>query len=121
MSAFHRIAELSPQTISPGIVVRPIHGERITLSVVELDPGVPLPEHRHDNEQVGMVVSGSLEFHIGDEVMDVSAGSAWCIPSGVPHTVTTGPEGAVLIETFSPARADWLKLEQEEPRKPRWP
>ena len=121
MSAFSRIAAVAPVRLAPGIVLRPVHGDRLTLTLVELDPGVPLPEHRHENEQVGMVLSGSMQFRIGDETEEVTAGSTWCIPSGVPHEVTTGPDGAVVIETFSPPRADWLALESEEPRAPRWP
>ena len=42
--------------------------------MVELDPGSVVREHRHENEQLGFVVSGSVTFRIGDETRELGAG-----------------------------------------------
>jgi quercetin dioxygenase-like cupin family protein len=67
MSAFADIDQLSRQRIWDGVAGRVIQGQRVTLAIVELEPGSAVPEHSHDNEQVGVCVAGSLSFRVGDE------------------------------------------------------
>ena len=121
MSAFDELARLAPIPIWDGIAARPIEGERCTLAVIELDPNTVVPEHAHDNEQVGVCLSGSMTFRIGDEEQVVRAGSTWSIPPNVPHEVRVGDEGCVVVEVFVPGRADWAEKQRDEPRAPRWP
>lgn len=102
------------------VVARPIQGERITAAVVELDPDGLVPEHQHDNEQLGFVISGSVRFRVGDETRELGPGGTWRIASNVPHEVVAGPEGAVVVDVFSPIREDWAKVQRVE-RAPRWP
>jgi quercetin dioxygenase-like cupin family protein len=120
-SPFADLSGLDAQRIWEGVTGRVVEGERVTLAVIELDPDSVVPEHRHENEQVGVLVSGRLEFRIGDEARRVAPGGIWCIPADVPHEVRTGPEGAVAVEVFAPVRADWAGLERLEARRPRWP
>jgi quercetin dioxygenase-like cupin family protein len=121
MSAFAEIAEIAPQQIWEGVVARSVHGERVTLAVIELDPDCLLPVHSHTNEQVGILVSGSLELRVGDETRTLRPGTMWRIAADVPHEARTGPEGAVVVEVWSPPRSDWRELASEEPRAPAWP
>jgi unsaturated pyranuronate lyase len=100
---------------------RAIHGERITLGVVELDPNSHVPEHRHENEQLGICLSGSLEFRVADETLQLATGDTWTILSNVPHEIHVGPEGAVVLDVFTPARPEWRDAERVERREPRWP
>src|SRR5687768_9952764 len=86
---------------------RRIQGERITLAVVELAPNAIVPGHQHEAEQLGMVIEGSVTFTVGDERRELGPGGTWRIPSNVPHQVTTGPEGATVIDIFNPIRSDW--------------
>ena len=121
MSGFAHLGGIGPQDIWDGVAVRAVNGERITLGVVELDPGSIVPEHSHENEQLGMVLSGSVTFRIDDETRELGPGGTWCIPSNVPHEVTVGAEGAVVVDVFAPTRADWSALDAQAPRAPRWP
>ena len=91
------------------------------VAVVELDPSTVVPEHRHENEQLGIVLRGSVTFRVGDEVRDLEAGGTWRIPPNVPHDVHVGPDGAVVIDVFAPVREDWPALERLGPRSPAWP
>jgi quercetin dioxygenase-like cupin family protein len=88
--------------------------------VIELDPGSIVPEHRHENEQLGMVLRGSLVFRVGEESRELGPGATWSIPANTPHEVRTGPDGAVVVDVFAPIRDDWKALETLE-RPPRWP
>jgi quercetin dioxygenase-like cupin family protein len=121
MSAFADIEALAPQQIWEGVVGRTVHAERVTMSLVELEPGAVVPEHSHEQEQVGILLEGSLTFCIGGETKELGPGGTWRILANVPHWVTTGPEGAVAFEIFSPIRDDWHGLERQAPRPPRWP
>lgn len=121
MAAFDELSGIAPLRIWDGVAARAVEGERVTLAVVELDAGSVIPEHAHENEQVGLMLAGSMAFRISGETREVLAGSTWSIPPNVPHEVSVGPEGAVVVEAFVPARADWGGLEQEKPLAPRWP
>jgi quercetin dioxygenase-like cupin family protein len=121
ISAFARLSSLDLQKIWDRVHARVIHGERITLGVVELDANSHVPEHRHENEQLGMCLSGSLEFRVADETLSLGPGDTWTIPSDVPHEVHVGPDGAVVIDVFAPPRPDWREAERAEEREPRWP
>lgn len=118
---FDDLDEIPPQQLAEGFLARAVHGERLTLAVVEVAPDAVLPEHRHDNEQFGMVIEGTLAFRIGDEERTVGPGGIWRIPSNTPHSVVAGPAGAVLLDLFSPPRDDWQARERLEPRPPAWP
>jgi len=122
MSAFEDIGAIGPLRIWDDVVAREIHGQQTTLAMVELEPGALVPEHHHVSEQLGMVITGSVSFRVGDEERELGAGATWNIPSDVPHEVKAGPEGAVVIDVFSPTRrGDWHGLTREERRPPHWP
>ena len=121
VSGFADLGAVVPQQIWDGVVGRTVHGERVTFSLVELDAGTTVPEHSHVNEQVGMILDGSLTFTVGGETRVLGRGQAWCITGHVAHSVVAGPEGAVVVEVFSPVRDDWATLDTAPPREPRWP
>lgn len=121
MSAFDDLHSIPPQLLADGYLARAVHGQQLTLAVVEVDPGAALPEHQHANEQFGMVVEGSVFFRVGDETKTVGPGGIWRIPSLTPHTLVGGPEGAVVLDIFSPPRGDWAVHERRAPTSPRWP
>jgi quercetin dioxygenase-like cupin family protein len=120
VAALRDLAEFDLREIWDGVAARSVHGDRLTLAVVELDAGTVVPEHSHDNEQLGIVLRGSLTFRVGDETRALEAGGTWRIPSDVPHEVHVGPDGAVVIDVFAPARDDWRDRHMLE-RSPRWP
>ncbi len=116
MSAFDHLDTIGPIGIWDGVIARAIDGRNCSIGIVELDPDSHVPEHSHANEQLGLVVSGSVSFRVGDETRELGPGGTWSIAPDVPHEVHVGPEGAVVIDVFSPPRADWLALERLSPR-----
>ena len=93
----------------------------MTFAVVDLDPDATVAEHAHPNEQIGLVLRGSLVFTIGGERRELAPGDSYVIPGGVPHDAVAGPEGCSVVDVFSPLRADWERLERLEPSAPDWP
>jgi len=100
---------------------RRIQGDRITLALVELGPNAAVPEHRHDAEQLGMVINGELHFTLDGETRVLMSGGTWRILSNRPHQVNAGPNGAVVIDVFTPVRSDWDTLPIIEDSTPPWP
>jgi quercetin dioxygenase-like cupin family protein len=121
MGALDDLAALRPFRVWDGVIARSVDGERVAFAVVELEPSTVVPEHSHDNEQLGMVLTGSVSFRVGDEVCDLEPGGTWRIPPNVPHEVHVGAEGAVVIDVFAPVRSDWKALERLDTQSPRWP
>ena len=103
------------------VQARVITGANASLAVVELAPGAPVPEHRHEHEQLGLCLVGSITFTVGDETRELRPGGTWRIPSNVPHHAVAGPDGATVVDIFSPVRADWAALPRSAPREGRWP
>ena len=121
MSAFDELAAIAPVEIWERILARSVHGDRLTLAVVELEPDAHAREHSHDHEQLGLVLQGSIEFRIGDERRTLGPGATYVIASNVPHEAIAGPDGAVVIDIFAPVREEWRSLEPRPPAEPRWP
>ena len=121
MTVFDDLESIPPQAIAEGYVARAVHGAGLTLAVVEIAPGAELPEHRHANEQFGIVIEGSVIFRIEEETQTVEPGGIWRIPSQAAHAITGGDAGAVVVDAFSPARNEWAALDQLEPQPTRWP
>jgi len=121
VSAFDDIRSVVPRRVWDGITARGVHGERLTMAVVELDPGAIAAEHQHDHEQLGMVLRGSVTFRVGDEERELRPGETWQIPSNVPHRAEAGPDGASVLDVFAPPRTEWQQAEPDEPGPGRWP
>ena len=115
------IAELQPYLIRAGMKARLVNGERATFAVIDIEPNGVAEEHHHENEQLGMVISGLMTMRIDGDARDLHPGDTYAIPGNVRHDAKAGPEGATVIDVFIPIRADWEKLPREAPSPPDWP
>jgi quercetin dioxygenase-like cupin family protein len=57
---------------------------------------------------MGYLVSGRLEFTIGESTSILEPGSAWRIPPNVPHRVVAFGGPAMALDVFHPIREDYL-------------
>ena len=121
MRTFEALRDVRPHLLRDGITARAVQGERITMAVVDLEPKATLPEHHHENEQLGFVIKGTIEFRIGSDKRVLEAGDTYVIPSQVPHEAVAGPRGATVADVFAPVRADWAGLQRADPSPPDWP
>lgn len=92
----------------PGVEIRTTAGAQLMLSVVHFKPGAIVPEHSHPHEQMGMLLSGRLEFTIDGVTRLLDPGDQWRIPGGMPHTVRALDDPAVALDIFHPVREDYL-------------
>lgn len=94
--------------IFPGVEIKTTAGDKMMLSVVTLEPRSIVPMHSHPHEQMGLMISGRLEFTIGGLTKVLGPGDLWRIPGGVPHQVVALDEPAVALDCFHPIREDYL-------------
>jgi quercetin dioxygenase-like cupin family protein len=92
----------------PGVSLRTTAGDGLMISIVSLEPGAVVPTHSHPHEQMGYLVSGRLEFTIGETTSILEPGSAWRIPPDVPHRVVALGGPALALDVFHPIREDYL-------------
>ncbi|MCJ7732399.1 cupin domain-containing protein, partial [Candidatus Bathyarchaeota archaeon] len=58
---------------------------------------------------MGTLIAGSGELTSGGKTVKAQPGAAWFIPPNEEHKfVANGKEAAVIIETFAPARVDYV-------------
>lgn len=98
----------SRHLIFPGVEIRTTAGRQLMLSVVRLEPGSVVPDHSHPHEQMGMLISGRLEFTVNHTTRSLGPGDIWRIPGGVVHSVRALEEPAVALDVFHPIREDYL-------------
>lgn len=65
--------------------------------------------HRHDNEQLLVMIRGRLQLRVDDAEFWAEPGDLVFFPPGSWHAaVGVGPEGAEYYEIFAPPRLDQL-------------
>jgi unsaturated pyranuronate lyase len=84
-----------------------VHGPNTLLAEFHLARDAVIPLHRHPQEQTGYLVSGHLVFTVAGVAHDLHPGDSWMIPGDVEHGVRV-VEDSVVVEVFSPVRADYL-------------
>lgn len=108
-----RYADVPAIELVSGIKAHIISGERITLSFASAEPNASLPPHRHENEQMLMVLEGAIDFVIEGKQYHVEKGDVIVLPSNTEHGAYFTEKGARVIDVFSPPRQDFMaKLEE---------
>ncbi len=95
------------KTLAPGVTAKIASGEKLMLSLVTLEPGAVVAQHSHPHEQMGLMVSGTMELTIAGETRVLSANEMYLVPGGVPHSARGGRNGAVALDAFSPPREEY--------------
>lgn len=102
---YYCVPELESHSPAPGVEMRVIHAERMTMVFFRVEAGTRVPEHAHPHEQIGTVIRGEIELVVGDESFTVRAGEAYHVPGNVMHTGFC-PSTTELVEVFCPPRED---------------
>lgn len=106
---------------APGPWIEPIPGLRrqtqcvgasVMQALVVFEPNVDSAVHSHVHEQLVRVMAGEITFTVAGETLRLKAGDSLVLPSGVPHGATAGPNGATLLDTFTPLREDFLEQDR---------
>lgn len=101
---FGDLGDAIARTLAPGVTTQIVVGDKIMFSVVHFEPHGQGSIHKHAEEQWGILLEGSgVRIQNGEDV-PVGAGDFWCTPGDVEHGFTAGPDGAKVVDIFSPPR-----------------
>ena len=81
---------------------------QIMLVKVKFEKGAVGAPHTHYHSQASYIVSGKFELTIGDEKRVLEAGDGYYVEPDMLHGAVC-LEAGVLIDCFTPMRADFLK------------
>lgn len=86
-----------------------IHDGALMLVEFRFKKGGVGTVHQHaDHEQIGYIAGGSFELTVGDEKRIVKQGDTYYAAKNVPHGVVALEDNSVIIDAFTPIRADFL-------------
>jgi quercetin dioxygenase-like cupin family protein len=121
VSVFQAVAKLKPMRIWDGVLARALNGDRVTIGFVDIEPNVLVPEHQHENEQVGFVLRGSVTMTVEGQSRELRVGETYTIASQLPHSAKAGADGVSVVDVFAPVRQDWKSKPTVDPFPGRWP
>lgn len=95
--------------VREGVDRKAFGSDNATLALHRLMPGHEPKPHSHPNEQLVYILAGTIDFHIGDEVVRLRAGGLLRVPPDVTHYgVVIGDEPVLNLDVFTPARPEYL-------------
>jgi mannose-6-phosphate isomerase-like protein (cupin superfamily) len=83
---------------------KPLGLENSGLSYFRIAPGYRLPfGHTHaEQEEVYLVVSGSVRIKAGDDIVELAQFDAIRVPGSTPRGMEAGPDGAEILAFGAP-------------------
>jgi quercetin dioxygenase-like cupin family protein len=111
MTTFFKNSEIPIEKVKEGMS-RQIMGYQSNLMVVKVcfENGVTADLHKHPHQQVAYIDEGKFDVEVGGAKVILEKGDSFVVPSQVLHGVVCLEKG-IIIDTFSPKRADFLKQE----------
>jgi len=107
MQGYLQLDSIPGETISPLISRKIVTGEKEMLVFWTMKAGAHAAAHRHPHEQIFFLLSGTMEFRLGDEKRTCRPGDVGVIPGGVEHEAWF-PVDTEVVDIFSPPREDFL-------------
>jgi quercetin dioxygenase-like cupin family protein len=107
-ATLYRWTDIPEEQLNPLFTRQFVSGEKSMLAKIFLKKGCIVPMHSHPNEQISLVVSGSIDFDIGGKMQSVGEGEILVIPADVPHSAVA-TEDFLGYDMFAPPRKDWLE------------
>ncbi|MDA8059901.1 MAG: cupin domain-containing protein [Nitrospiraceae bacterium] len=89
------------QGIEKGIHVRTLSAGTVQLRQLVFEPGILIPDHRHPEKVVTMVLDGTMEMTVGDETRKVTAEDVFRVPPETSHNGRIFSERVVAV-SWSP-------------------
>ena len=109
---FYSLEDLSDgifRQLTDDITAHIFPAEQSMASVVTIAPNAYGTLHSHPQEQWSVLIEGSAtRLQNGDEI-PVKKGDFWVAPGGVEHGIIGGPDGALIVDIFAPARPEYTK------------
>ncbi|NQT05704.1 MAG: cupin domain-containing protein [Dehalococcoidia bacterium] len=99
--------------VAPSMKYHIVSGERITVGFINAAPNAVGPTHKHEAEQILIVMDGACEEAVEGKLFPLKKGDVLVIPSNVEHGTYMSDKGCQILDIYSPPRQDYLaKLEE---------
>ena len=108
MKGYLSLDKVPEEQVTPLITRRLVTGEREMVVFWRMKAGAHAAAHRHPHEQIFWVLSGKMEFRLGDERRMCGPGDLGVIAPGVEHEAWF-PEDTEVVDIFAPPREDFLR------------
>ena len=103
-------SDLPAISFAEGVTARLAWGKGALLEQIELAPNADYHDHNVLGEVITVVERGSVTFTGKDGVLTLHADEFIYLTAGMRRVLKAGPQGATLLEIFSPVRRDHLAL-----------
>ena len=98
--------------LAEGIYTRLVSAGDMQLSFVSADPNTQSKAHIHPEEQITILLRGTLKQTVLDQEMELEPHDIVLVPGNVVHSGTAGELGFDALDVFWPVREDYLNKQQ---------
>jgi quercetin dioxygenase-like cupin family protein len=105
--AIFDLNEMRPDYLTPEYRRKVASGENLTLARLEVKQGSVTRSHKHDHEEVILLLKGSWRFQLPTGAVTLLPNQVLTIPRGVEHSSEV-LEDVVAIDVCTPQRQDWI-------------
>jgi quercetin dioxygenase-like cupin family protein len=96
------------EPVCEGVARKAFSGGGATVALNRLMPVHEPRPHDHPHEQIVYIMSGQLDFHIGDTVTRLGPGGLLVVPPNARHWgVVVGNEPVLNLDVFTPKRPEY--------------
>jgi quercetin dioxygenase-like cupin family protein len=85
----------------PGIVGATVHTPQLTAVLYRYEAGSSWEEHSHPQDQITMVLEGTVDFVVDGSPVSLGPGETATLPGGVPHSATVSGSPAVTLNVLT--------------------
>ena len=108
-----RYADIPLTELAPGSMSHLVVGEQAVVSFLTIPANSHFPVHRHEAEQIMIVLEGHMDDIIDGKLYRVGKGDVVILPSNIPHGGYIGEVDCRVIDIFAPPRADLVAKAKE--------
>jgi len=101
-----RYRDVPPVELFPGAKSHLVSAKNMTVSFITMSPNCYFGTHRHESEQVMIVVDGECDEIVGGKLYHLEKGDVLILPSNMEHGAYTSDRVCKAIDVFSPPRKD---------------
>jgi len=103
--------ELAREQVREGVERCGFQGDGAICVWNWVSPGNEVRPHKHEFEQIVMILQGTANYHVGDKVYACKPGSVLRVPPETLHYIeVTGDEVVLNLDVFAPVRSDYVHL-----------
>jgi quercetin dioxygenase-like cupin family protein len=104
---FVRLDAIRAFELATGVSGQPLFGAGAMLNLIRFEPGATVPLHSHPHEQLGIVLEGMQALVVDGVTYELGPLEAYVLPGSVEHSAHCGPDGALVLDVFTPVREDY--------------